>query len=148
MSHVFVSKDTEQEMQESEVRTRVRYGETDQMGVVYHSNYFLYFELGRTEYMRQRGYAYADLERQGIFLAVVEANCKYKAGAKYDDPIIIRTSVGKTTNVTIMFQYQVFREQDNVLLVEGSTTLACLNKDNRPQRIPEEIARALAADKA
>ena len=135
-------------MQESEVKTRVRYGETDQMGVVYHANYFLYFEMGRTEYMRERGYAYADLERQGIYLAVVEAACRYKAGARYDDAIVIRTRVEKVTNVTITFHYQVVREEGNVLLVEGSTTLACVNKENRPQKIPAEIATALAAEQA
>lgn len=134
-------------MPESEVRTRVRYGETDQMGVVYHANYFLYFEMGRTEYMRSRGYAYADLERQGIYLAVVEATCRYKAGARYDDAIIIRTKVAGITNVTITFNYQVFREEGSVLLVEGSTTLACVNKENRPRRLPQEIGQALAAEK-
>jgi len=137
---------TEEQMQESEVRTRVRYGETDQMGVVYHANYFLYFEMGRTEYMRERGYAYADLERQGIYLAVVEAVCRYKAGARYDDVIVIHTTVQNITNVTITFQYQVFREKGNILLAEGGTTLACVNGENRPRRIPPEIARALAAD--
>jgi len=134
-------------MQESEVKTRVRYGETDQMGVVYHANYLLYFEMGRTEYMRSRGYAYAELERQGIYLAVVEATCRYKAAAKYDDVIIIRTNVQGTTNVTITFQYQVFKEEGNVLLATGATTLACVNEQNRPCRLPAEIAQALAAEK-
>jgi acyl-CoA thioester hydrolase len=134
-------------MQESEVKTRVRYGETDQMGVVYHANYLLYFEMGRTEYMRARGYAYAELERQGIYLAVVEATCRYKAAAKYDDVIIIRTNVQGTTNVTITFQYQVFKEEGNVLLATGATTLACVNEQNRPRRLPAEIAQALAAEK-
>lgn len=133
-------------MPDFETRTRVRYGETDQMGVVYHANYFLYFEMGRTEYMRERGFAYADLERQGIYLAVVEATCRYKAGAKYDDMIVIRTRVEKTTNVTITFHYEVFREADNVLLVEGSTTLACLNEENRPRRLPPHVIEALAAE--
>lgn len=134
-------------MQESEVKTRVRYGETDQMGVVYHANYLLYFEMGRTEYMRARGYAYAELERQGIYLAVIKATCRYKAAAKYDDVIIIRTTVAGMTNVTITFQYQVFKEEGNVLLAEGATTLACVNEQNRPRRLPAEIAQALAGEK-
>jgi len=131
-------------MKESEVRTRVRYAETDQMGVVYHSNYFLYFEMGRTEYMRTRGCAYSDLEKQGIYLAVVEVACRYRAVARYDDAIIIRTRVDKTTRVTVTFHYRVLKEEGGTLLAEGTTTLACVKKDGKPRALPREVAQALA----
>lgn len=138
------TKTSESDMAEGEVRTRVRYGETDQMGVVYHANYLLYFEMGRTEYMRERGYAYSDLERRGIYLAVVEAACRYRASAQYDDRIIIRTTVEKITNVTVTFHYSVHKEEGDVLLAEGTTTLACVSGAGKPQRLPREVAQALA----
>ncbi len=131
-------------MTEGEVRTRVRYSETDQMGIVYHANYFLYFEMGRTEYMRSRGHAYSDLERQGMYLAVVEATCRHKASARYDDAIIIRTRVEGITRATVKFYYRVFKEEGEVLLAEGTTTLACVTAEGRPRRLPREVADALA----
>ena len=133
-------------MKEGEVRTRVRYAETDQMGVVYHSNYLVYFEMGRTEYMRARGYAYSDLERQGIYLVIVEAACRYKAPARYDDKIIIRTRVEGTTKATVTFFYRVFKEEGALLLAEGTTTLACVTTEGRPRRLPREVAEALAGE--
>ncbi len=132
-------------MSKDEVRTRVRYGETDQMGVVYHSNYLRYFELGRTEYMRARGYAYSDLEKRGFFLAIVDATVRFRAGARYDDEIIIRTKLEDSSLVRVSFCYEVWKVEGNVLLAEGTTRLACVDKNNRITKLPAEVINALKA---
>ncbi len=132
-------------MSKDEVRTRVRYGETDQMGVVYHSNYLRYFELGRTEYMRARGYAYSDLEKGGFFLAIVDATVRFRAGARYDDEIIIRTKLENSSPVRVSFYYEVWKVEGNVLLAEGTTRLACVDKNNKIKKLPAEVINALKA---
>jgi acyl-CoA thioester hydrolase len=126
-----------------EVRLRVRYHETDQGGVVYHSNYLYYFESGRTEFMRDAGVRYRDLEEAGHFLVVAEASLKYRASARYDDEITVQTRVTELTPVTVRFAYEVFREPGHVLLVEGETRLACVDREMRPRRIPAHVAAAL-----
>ena len=130
-------------MIQDEIRTRVRYGETDQMGVVYHANYLLYYEMGRTEYMRARGYAYSEMEREGFSLAIVEASLKYHANVSYDEEIIIRTRIGDLTRVQVTFYYQVFKADGEVLLSEGSTRLACVGRDMKVKRLPKEMFEAL-----
>ena len=97
----------------SESRVRVRYAETDQMGVVYHSNHFIWFEIGRVELMRQLGFTYRDMEREdGCFIAVVDARCRYKAPARYDDEIIVRTHLKNVRESVIHFGYQLVRASD------------------------------------
>ncbi|GAG32130.1 unnamed protein product [marine sediment metagenome] len=130
-------------MIQDEIRTRVRYGETDQMGVVYHANYLLYYEMGRTEYMRARGYEYSRLERDGYFLAIVEAQLRYHANTGYDGELIIRTRVGKITRVQVTFHYQVLNAEGEILLSEGLTRLACVGKDLKVKRLPAEMIEAL-----
>lgn len=111
---------------------KVRYKETDQMGVVYHGNYFTWFDIGRTEFLKRLGLVYSELEEKGILLPVIEANCKYIKPAKYDDEIIISTKLTKLKGVRIKFQYTLYRKEDNVLIAEGYTSHAFVNKDLIP----------------
>jgi len=103
---------------------RVRYQETDQMGVVYYANYHTWFEVGRVEFMRSLGLSYKGLEQAGIILPVIESHCIYKHSAKYDDLIAIRTGIEKMSGAKISFVYEVIRQEDGVLLAEGKTVHA------------------------
>jgi acyl-CoA thioester hydrolase len=106
-----------------ESRLRVRYAETDQMGMVYHANHFIWFEIGRVELMRQLGFAYRDMEREHeCFIPVVDARCRYKAPARYDDEIIIRTHLQNVRDSVIHFGYELVRASDGEVLAEGETT--------------------------
>jgi acyl-CoA thioester hydrolase len=132
-------------MRRHSVVTRVRYGETDQMGVVYHANYFLYFELGRTELMRAAGFPYAELERRGVFLVVTDAGCRYRAPARYDEELRIDTRVARLGKATVRFEYEVRGAEDR-LLAEGHTELAAVDRSTQePVRLPEEIVARLEA---
>lgn len=111
---------------------RVRYQETDQMGVVYHANYLTWFEIGRTEFIRSAGYPYKEFENRGILLPVVNLNVQYKSPARYDDEIIIRTGVANFTGVRITFSYEVRHKESDRLLVSGETEHVWVNQDFRP----------------
>ncbi|NLW23405.1 MAG: acyl-CoA thioesterase [Tissierellia bacterium] len=111
---------------------RVRYQETDQMGVVYHGNYFTWFDIGRTEFFRNMGMVYTRLEEEGILLPVIEAQCRYIKPAKYDDEIIINTKLVKLKGVRLEFEYSIYRKEDNELLAEGRTVHAFVDKDLKP----------------
>ena len=115
----------------SEINVRVRYQETDQMGIVYYSNYFVYFEMGRIEFLRDIGISYAEVEKENIFLAVVEAHCKYKAPARFDDLLVIKTCLSKIKLARIEFCYEIRRVNEEKLIAEGSTLLACLGILNK-----------------
>jgi acyl-CoA thioester hydrolase len=117
-----------------EIAIRVRYAETDRMGLLHHANYFVYFEMGRTELLRQRGVSYRDLEDEGHLLVIIDIGCKFKRPAYYDDLLMLRTTVTRVTHVKIVHQYQVFR--DGVLLAEGHSTLACVDREGKPQPLP------------
>jgi len=119
------------------ITIRVRYNECDPMGVAHHTAYPVWFEMGRTEVLRQSGskVTYRDLEAQGILLAVVSLEVKYKLPAKYDDLLEMRTTVTNVGHVKIEHEYQLLR--DGVLLATGRTTLACLDRSGRPQPVPE-----------
>jgi acyl-CoA thioester hydrolase len=107
----------------NETRLRVRYAETDQMGVVYHANHFIWFEIGRVELMRQLGFSYRDMEKQdGCYVAVVEAKCRYRAPARYDDEILVRTRLLNVRESVIHFGYELLRAEDGTLIAEGDTT--------------------------
>lgn len=108
---------------------RVRYQETDQMGVVYHSNYFIWFEIGRTEFFRQLDLAYKVMEENNILVPVVDVSCKYKAPAKYDDEIIIKTRCESLKSVKIKFEYEIIRASDEKLLATGYTVHAFTSSD-------------------
>ncbi len=117
-----------------EITIRVRYAETDRMGLLHHANYFVYFEMGRTEMLRQRGVSYREVEDSGHFLVIVDLGCKYRRPAYYDDLLTLRTTVARVTHVKIVHNYQLLR--DGQLLAEGHSTLACVDRDGRPQELP------------
>jgi acyl-CoA thioester hydrolase len=120
-----------------ETQIRVRYAETDRMGYLHHANYLVYFEQARTEMLRQKGFSYRDIEDQGYFLVVVKAEVKFKAPARYDDLLTIRTTITRRTAVRIEHRYEVYR--DATLLAEGATTLACVDRDGRLQAMPDSL---------
>jgi len=121
------------------VRLRVRYDEIDGMGVIHHPNFLIYFEIGRTEFMREMGVHYADLERRGFLLVVTAATARYHANVRYDDEIVVKTSVAELGRATIRFAYRV-EDAAGRLLCEGSTEHCCVGPDKkRPIRFPPEI---------
>lgn len=127
----------------NETRLRVRYAETDQMGVVYHSNHFIWFEVGRVELLRQLGFSYKDMESaDGCFIAVVDARCRYKAPARYDDEIIVRTFLKNVRESVIHFGYELVRAGDGQLLAEGETTHIVADAQMRKTAIPEKYMNA------
>ncbi|HDS02478.1 MAG TPA: acyl-CoA thioesterase [Firmicutes bacterium] len=124
---------------ESKCLYRVIYGDTDQMGVMYHANYFRLFEIGRNEYFRKRGVLYREMEAKGIFLPVNEACCHYKEGARYDDLLEIHCHVKKRTRSSLLFEYHLKR--NDALLAEGYTRHAFVNREGRVIRLaPEDYA--------
>jgi acyl-CoA thioester hydrolase len=123
----------------SEATVRVRYAETDQMGVVYHANYLVWFEVGRVEFLRQLGFSYRDMEQQdGCCIAVVDARCRYKAPARYDDEIIIRTHLKNVRESLVHFGYELLRSSDGLLLAEGETTHVVIDREMKKTAIPEK----------
>jgi acyl-CoA thioester hydrolase len=107
----------------SETRLRVRYAETDQMGVVYHSNHLIWFEVGRVEFMREMGFSYRDMEREdGCFIAVAEVTCRYRAPAYYDEEVLVRTRLKSVRESVVVFTYELVRAESGTLLAEGETT--------------------------
>jgi acyl-CoA thioester hydrolase len=124
---------------EGVVRLRVRYAETDQMGFVYHANYLVWCEIGRTELMRELGYAYADIERAGIRLAVADLAIRYAQAARYDDAIRIITRVEAAQSRTITFAYEVAREPDNTVLATATTRLIAIDERGTVRRLPAEL---------
>jgi acyl-CoA thioester hydrolase len=126
-----------------ETRVRVRYAETDKMGVVYHANYFIWFEIGRVELLRQLGFSYRDMEEKDqCFIAVVDARCRYKAPARYDDEIIVRTHLKNVRDSVIHFGYELIRESDGVLLAEGETTHIVTNAAMKAASLPAKYVNA------
>ena len=122
-------------MQTGEITIRVRYAETDRMGLLHHANYLVYFEQARTELLRAKGRTYRDCEDQGFFLVLTKVEIKYRKPAHYDDLLTVRTTVSRTTPVRLEHSYEVLR--DGTLLAEASTTLACVDSDGRIQAMPE-----------
>ena len=120
-----------------ELDLRVRYAETDRMGVVYYANYFVWFEMGRAEYCRRLGFAYLDLEELGYRLVVAEAHCIYHNPARYDDVVTVYTSLRKRARRLITFGYRVVRKGSTETLVEGETTHLCLDAAGKIKSIPE-----------
>lgn len=135
-------------MQTAEVRFRARYAETDQMGVVYHANYLVWMELGRVELCRVSGIRYRDMEeRDGILLTVVDASCRYLYPARYDDEILVRTSVRRSTTRLIEFSYEILQADGGRLLARGSTTHLWCGRDMRPRRLPENYWETFGVDR-
>src|SRR5207302_6708253 len=122
-----------------ETTIRVRYAETDRMGLLHHANYLVYFEQARTDLLRQVGGNYKDLEDRGFFLVITKVEVKYKSPAHYDDLLTIRTTVTRTTPVRLEHRYEVFRE-GGTLVCEGATTLACVDRAGKIQAMPSWLS--------
>ncbi|MDD3626230.1 MAG: thioesterase family protein [bacterium] len=122
---------------------RVRYVETDKMGVVHHSKYLWWFEVGRTEFLRSLGISYKEMEDAGVFIPVVEAYCKYIHPAQYDDQIYIMTTMKERTKVSIIFEYTIIEKSKKKVLVKGWTKHTFLNKDGKIIRLPENFMKVL-----
>ncbi|WP_282043006.1 acyl-CoA thioesterase [Winogradskyella flava] len=126
-------------MKFNETKIRVRYGETDQMGVVYHANYAVYFEVGRTEWLREFGLSYSEMEAEGIMLPVISLSINYKSSARYDDVLKVKTKLKKLPTASIEFDYELCNASDE-LLATGNTILAFIDmKRNRPTRCPKYL---------
>ena len=128
-----------------EAKIRVRYQETDQMGVVYHANYLVWFEVGRVELMRQMGLSYKDMEREEqCGIAVVEATARYRAPAKYDDELIVRTWLTAVRGPVIKFSYAIVRALDLVVLCEGQTVHVVVDREMKKTCLPARYAERFA----
>jgi acyl-CoA thioester hydrolase len=128
---------------QGEVEFRVRYAETDQMQVVYHANYLIWCEIGRTDLIRQLGTSYADIERQGIALAVTDASLRYHAAARYEDVIRVRTTLVDVRSRSVTFEYLIENADTGVRLVSARTTLASINGDGKLVAMPPDLRRSL-----
>ena len=126
-----------------ETTIRVRYVETDQMGVVYHSNFIIWFEVGRVELLRQLGFEYRDMELVAdCHIAVVDVRVRYKAPARYDDQVLVRTQLKNVRDSLLHFTYEVARAGDGTLLAEGETTHLIVNKNMERKTLPEKYRAA------
>jgi acyl-CoA thioester hydrolase len=123
---------------------RVRYAETDKMGVVYYSNYFVWFEVGRTDLLRGNGWTYREMEADGVSLPVIEARCEYKLPARYDDDLEIRTTGTLVSPVRVAFSYEIVRPGDAQILATGQTVHASLDRSGRPCRLPDRVKELFA----
>jgi acyl-CoA thioester hydrolase len=121
-------------------RVRVRYAETDKMGVVYYANYLVWFEVARTDLLRHSGWSYRQMEDEGYALPVIEAQCTYRQSARYDDELDVRASGILLSPVRVRFNYQVVRHAEEVVLADGYTVHASLDSDGRPRRLPARVA--------
>ncbi|MDQ3756108.1 MAG: acyl-CoA thioesterase [Acidobacteriota bacterium] len=129
-----------------ETSVRVRYAETDQMGVVYHANYLIWFEIGRTEFCRARGFAYRDMEHEAdAFLVVAESYCRYKAPAHYDDEMVIRTHITELRRRSVRFGYEILHAQTGQVIAEGETGHVITNGNGRVRSMPEHYRALLSA---
>ena len=140
MTEISVSKPV------SEARVRVRYAETDQMGVVYHSNYLIWFEVGRVELMRQLGLEYKRMEiDEGCGIAVVDVHVRYRAPARYDDELLIQTSLLVARGAMIRFAYKILRAEDSLLLCEGETAHVVVGDGMKKRSLPQRYAERFAS---
>jgi acyl-CoA thioester hydrolase len=133
---------------ESAVRSaqvRVRYAETDRMGVVYYANYLVWFEVARTEWLRHAGWSYREMEQDGVSLPVIEAHCEYRRAARYDDELEIRTRGTLLSPVRVRFDYEIWRAGEDAALACGHTVHAGMDRTGRPCRLPERVRALLPA---
>ena len=122
---------------------RVRYAETDKMGVAYYANYFVWFEVGRAEYCRRKGFCYADLEALGYILVVTDAHCHYRNPARYDESIIIRSRLKEMNKRMITFGYQLLRKGGEEILAEGETRHLSIGPNGKPKSLPEKFLKLM-----
>jgi acyl-CoA thioester hydrolase len=126
----------------NETKLRVRYAETDQMGVVYHSNHLIWFEVGRGELMRQMGFSYRKMEREdGLYIAVAEAKCRYRAPVHYDEEVVVRTWLKAARSSVVVFRYELLRAETGELLAEGETVHVVTNREMRAARLPDKYLK-------
>jgi acyl-CoA thioester hydrolase len=131
-------------MKTNQIEQRIYYADTDHEGVVYYANYLRWFEMGRTEILRRYGFDYSDIEKRDLIVPVVEVKCIYKQSAKYNDVIIIKTTIENIGNSSIKFHYEIMRKNDNKLLAEGYTVNVFVNtKTMKSTKIPEELRKSL-----
>jgi acyl-CoA thioester hydrolase len=142
-----MNADEQDEMNEwHEALLRVRYAETDKMGMVYHANYLVWFEIGRTEFCRARGFSYRDMEEnENSFLVVAESYCRYKAPAYYDDVLSVRTHITELRRRSLRFGYEIVREADGVVIAEGETGHVVTDANGRVRSMPSGFAEMLLA---
>jgi acyl-CoA thioester hydrolase len=130
-----------------ETKLTVRYVETDKMGIVHHSNYYPWFELARGDFIKKIGIKYSDMEALGIMMPLVESYCRYYEGAKYEDEIIVKTSIEEISAVKVIFNYNVIRTEDGKLLAKGKTTQTFIDKDfkiiNLKKKYPDLLEKML-----
>jgi len=131
-------------MPSSVSRLRVRYAETDKMGVVYYANYLVWFEVGRADLLRSLGWSYREMELAGISLPVIEAHCNYLRPARYDDEIEVKTEGRMLSPVRMEFEYQVVRTEDGTVAAEGKTVHAALDQSGKPCRLPARVREVFA----
>ena len=130
----------------NETRLRVRYAETDQMGVVYHSNHLIWFEVGRVELLRQLGFSYRDMEREdGRFIAVAEATCRYRAPVYYDEEVVVRTTLKTVRESVIIFSYELLKADSEKLIAEGETTHIVTDSNMKVAELPKKYFTAFRA---
>jgi len=129
----------------SEVEFRVRYAETDQMQVVYHANYLIWCEIGRTDLIRKLGSSYADIEKSGIGLAVVDASLRYHSAARYEDTIRVRTVLREARSRSVTFEYTIENANTGARLVTARTTLASINREGKLVQMPDDLRKSLEA---
>lgn len=128
-------------MRAHETSLRIRYQETDNMGVVYYGNYFTWFEVARTEYFRSLGLIYRDLEAKGFYLMVAAASCRYKSPAKYDDMVTVKSSIPEIKNSSLKFEYKL--SVDGRLIATGDSVHVFTNRSGHPVRMPGDVRKAL-----
>ena len=133
-------------MPTGEITLRVRYAETDRMGVGYHANHLVWFEIGRTEFCRARGFAYKDMEENDrAYLVVAESYCRYKAPARYDDELVVRTHITELRRRSVRFGYEIIRADDGRIIAEGETGHVVTDTNNRVISLPESYRAALSS---
>jgi acyl-CoA thioester hydrolase len=128
----------------TDIEVRVRYAETDKMGVAYYANYFVWFEVGRAELCRKKGFRYSDLEDLGYILVVTDAHCHYRNSARYDEEILIRTRLKEINKRMITFGYQLLRKGSEELLAEGETRHLSVGPNGKPRSLPEKFVDLLS----
>lgn len=125
----------------------MRYAETDRMGIVYYAHYFVWFEVARTDWLREMGWSYREMEAEGLSLPVLEARCRYQQPARYDDELEVRAVGTLVSPVRAQFEYEVVRAADHATLATGSTLHASLDRTGRPCRLPERVRALFGPDK-
>jgi acyl-CoA thioester hydrolase len=129
-----------------ETEIRVRYAETDQMGIVHNANYLVWFEVGRSDYCRARGFSYKEMEEESALMVVAESYCRYKSPAYYEDVLIVRTKVEEIRSRSLRFIYEIFRPADETLLAEGETLHLVTDENKKVRSLPESYKNKLLAE--